>query len=364
MLYGGRLKFLILTLGRLLLTLSKYTLFCSILLLSACGEVDEPEITAAPPTAGEATNEKADGMDEPIPDADPNGLHRTLNAARPVKAISIDIRHPHRGDLRLSITTPSGREFVLHDRADRGADDLQIHWEVPVDEQAAGVWTLHIWDLARHDVGALRSWALETQEFEPGCGECAAGTRCEEVEVYCFQAPCPPMWACLPIEPETPEDNPSIPDNDPFGVTLIEQASGPVERVWIDIRHSYRGDLRVSVTSPDGLEHLLHDRVGGAADDLHLAWAVPASSQLSGRWTLQIADLSPADTGSLEGWHLEVSTSGGGSGDEDRWGSTEPGPCHGRCWYGARCTDFCPAPASCSQSPEEGYWQVYNCTWE
>jgi subtilisin-like proprotein convertase family protein len=86
--------------------------------------------------------------------------------------------------------------------------------------------------------------------------------------------------------------------------------------VFVDITHTYQGDLRVILVSPAGTECLLHDRTGGSADDI-VTWydnetapAEPLSvfngENAFGTWTLRVEDHAGADTGALNAWTLEV----------------------------------------------------------
>jgi subtilisin-like proprotein convertase family protein len=87
-------------------------------------------------------------------------------------------------------------------------------------------------------------------------------------------------------------------------------------RVTLDIRHTYVGDLRVSLVSPAGTVRILHQRTGGSSDDLvgtYGADLVPfetldalAGESSLGEWRLEVRDLAPGNTGSLESFGLEV----------------------------------------------------------
>lgn len=104
----------------------------------------------------------------PIPDADPNGIERSLEVIEPnvevgEVVISAAIEHTYRGDLRVTLTSPAGTEVVLHDREGRSADDLNLNERLNdfAGELATGLWTLHVSDHARLDTGTLRNWRLE-----------------------------------------------------------------------------------------------------------------------------------------------------------------------------------------------------------
>lgn len=122
-----------------------------------------------------------------------------------------------------------------------------------------------------------------------------------------------------PLTGETTPDL-AIPDNTFEGVaSTLTLAAAPGDRVGavevdVQIRHTYRADLKVSLVSPAGTTVMLHDRSGGGAKDLRARFTpgtTPALDSLSGEpcagpWTLKVQDVAPADTGALERWGLAV----------------------------------------------------------
>lgn len=109
-----------------------------------------------------------------------------------------------------------------------------------------------------------------------------------------------------------------IPDNDLTGVsdtiTFTEPASIASIKVNIDISHTYRGDLVVTLHAPSGEAIVLHERNGGGEDDLKITYdavSLPALSLLLGRsidgeWRLHVRDMAPVDKGKLNKWGLEI----------------------------------------------------------
>ena len=111
----------------------------------------------------------------------------------------------------------------------------------------------------------------------------------------------------------------SIPDNnvrgikdkiicsDDFAITAIA--------ISVDITHSYIGDLNITLISPSGTEVVLHDRLGGSANDLHSKFdvrSVPGLHALTGEpvngeWLLHVQDLAAVDRGRLTSWSLDIS---------------------------------------------------------
>lgn len=86
--------------------------------------------------------------------------------------------------------------------------------------------------------------------------------------------------------------------------------------VFVDVAHSYIGDLKLTLISPVGTAVVLHNRSGGSTDNLRTWYdtetqpAEPLSKLVeedsAGTWKLRVEDLAGGDTGSLDGWRLEI----------------------------------------------------------
>jgi bacillolysin len=77
--------------------------------------------------------------------------------------LDLDVKHTYRGDLTVTLTSPSGKSAVVHNRAGGSADDLKGSFDLSAfaGEQAKGEWTLTVADKARGDTGVLNSWGLK-----------------------------------------------------------------------------------------------------------------------------------------------------------------------------------------------------------
>jgi M6 family metalloprotease-like protein len=112
--------------------------------------------------------------------------------------------------------------------------------------------------------------------------------------------------------------NREIPDSDEIGIVdainFGESAVLVSLGVGVDITHSYRGDLRVTLTEPNGGAVVLHSRNGGHADDLKTTFDFASTPELrsfvgisiEGNWTLHVQDLAPQDVGLFNQWELEI----------------------------------------------------------
>jgi subtilisin-like proprotein convertase family protein len=118
----------------------------------------------------------------------------------------------------------------------------------------------------------------------------------------------------------TSEPSLPIPDNTLPGVTDTLSVSGcstvsSIE-VFVDISHSYRGDIVMSLTNPSGTSVTLHDGTGGGDDNLVGVYpsSLTAAESLSafvggganGSWALTIGDDAGSDTGTLNSWGLNL----------------------------------------------------------
>jgi subtilisin-like proprotein convertase family protein len=114
---------------------------------------------------------------------------------------------------------------------------------------------------------------------------------------------------------QTTTDILTVPAADDATITSVE--------VYVNITHTYIGDLLITLTSPAGTPVVLHSRSGGTTDNL-VGWypspLVPAGDlgqfvgqQMAGNWTLTVADQAGGDTGTLNQWCLRFVHGGGQS---------------------------------------------------
>ena len=151
-------------------------------------------------------------------------------------------------------------------------------------------WRLLVQDLAPADFGTLKRWALEFAAVVQPQGPVVLG--------------------------EAPGTH--IPDNDPVGIqrNLKTDASGSVGsvEVSVDITHTWKADLKISLHSPAGTDVILHDETGGSADDViktFTATTTPALGSLTGQsisgdWRLSISDRVGQDVGKLNTWRVVI----------------------------------------------------------
>ena len=80
-----------------------------------------------------------------------------------------------------------------------------------------------------------------------------------------------------------------------------------IPSVFVDIAHTYQGDLVVTVRHQSGYTRTLHNGTGGGADNLVGTYPLSDfSGSPAGTWTLTVVDTAAQDVGRLNSWSLSV----------------------------------------------------------
>jgi len=101
-----------------------------------------------------------------------------------------------------------------------------------------------------------------------------------------------------------------IPDNgaaveSPVTITGRDGNASATTTVYVNIVHTYRGDLTVDLVGPNGTVYSLLNRSGGSADNVDQTFTVDASAQpLNGTWKLRVQDRASIDVGYIARWQL------------------------------------------------------------
>jgi len=79
-------------------------------------------------------------------------------------------------------------------------------------------------------------------------------------------------------------------------------------KVTVDIRHTYKSDLRVELMTPAGTKVPIHDGTGGGGNDIRGTFevALPEATHGNGTWRLVVSDHAALDTGTLDAWSLQL----------------------------------------------------------
>ena len=102
-----------------------------------------------------------------------------------------------------------------------------------------------------------------------------------------------------------------IPDNSAAGVdspVTVSGVSGNASsetQVYVNITHTWIGDLIVTLIAPDGSPYVLHNRTGAGTDNIDATYTVDLSGEAkNGTWILRVSDNAGLDTGTLNRWSI------------------------------------------------------------
>ena len=111
----------------------------------------------------------------------------------------------------------------------------------------------------------------------------------------------------------------AIPDNNATGITsnLAVTGNGTVSSLSLslNINHTFRGDLVVTLIAPDNSTFVVSNRAGGSADNIIITnQAITAfnGKTAAGTWRLKVQDLAAVDVGNLNSWSLNIVGNCGG----------------------------------------------------
>ncbi|MGI5404754.1 S8 family serine peptidase [Streptomyces sp. CA-135486] len=92
----------------------------------------------------------------------------------------------------------------------------------------------------------------------------------------------------------------------PLTVTGVSGNAPATLKVGVDIKHTYRGDLVLSLVAPDGTVHTLEDFPDNdGTDNVAKTYTVNASSEVAaGTWKLRVRDVASQDIGKIDAWNL------------------------------------------------------------
>lgn len=149
-----------------------------------------------------------------IPDNNPAGITQTFrlgitNLRVEHVTVTLDIRHPSRGDLAITLTSPSGMTSRLAEQHNDDNENYPAwtfssvrHWG----ETAQGTWTLKVADLGEENTGTLR-WAHITFY---GTGLAPASNQPPEIEYIGSRSFVVGNRRPFPVTAVDPVDNDSI----------------------------------------------------------------------------------------------------------------------------------------------------------
>lgn len=92
----------------------------------------------------------------------------------------------------------------------------------------------------------------------------------------------------------------------PLTVSGVSGNAPATLKVGVNIAHTYRGDLILSLVAPDGTVYPLEDFADNdGTDNVNKTYTVNASAEVAnGTWKLRVRDIANQDTGKIDAWNL------------------------------------------------------------
>ncbi len=110
-----------------------------------------------------------------------------------------------------------------------------------------------------------------------------------------------------PGDSYTNNDDVNIVDNSTQSSTINVTGNGDSGSITVDvdIKHTYVGDLTITLVAPNGDTSVLRQNTGGSADNIVATYTVDASGiERNGQWQLQVNDNASWDTGYIDSWTI------------------------------------------------------------
>ncbi|MFI6421266.1 S8 family serine peptidase [Streptomyces sp. NPDC050842] len=189
--------------------------------------------------------------------------------------VYVDVHRAGPGDLNIDLVAPDGSLYPLQQVRDNEVDAIHELYQVDASgEQANGTWKLRVTSIGAG--GSISGWDLRFPWFD--------------------------NWT------ET-----QIPDlgtvESPVVVGSARTGNAPqTTRVYVDIHHSWRGDLQLDLIAPDGRAYPLRAAAAkDSGDTIHEHYVVDARASLAkGTWKLRAKDTAQGNSGSISGWMLTL----------------------------------------------------------
>lgn len=224
-----------------------------------------------------------------IPDNDPNGLNDVIKFQRDLTiksvTLSVNVEHPYSGDVSIALTGPNGASVTVLGAGRGPGKNITESFsgemmDVFTGIKSKGSWAIKVVDHAAKDNGTLVDWTLDWT---------LANSRKSEV---------------------------FIEDKNDLSSSQYCHQFGAIESMTADVHveHGHVGDLVLDLVAPSGKTVTLHDRRGGAGNEIKTTYskedlAAMTGEEATGKWTMKISDKMPRDAGRLVSWKLNIKTS-------------------------------------------------------
>ncbi|MFE5946953.1 S8 family serine peptidase [Streptomyces sp. NPDC056480] len=189
--------------------------------------------------------------------------------------VYVDVHRTGTGDLNIDLVAPDGSVYPLRQvRDDEGGEIHELYQVNASSEQANGTWKLRVTSIGAG--GFISGWDLRFPWFD--------------------------NWTETQIPDLGTAESPVV-------VGSARTGNAPqATRVYVDIHHSWRGDLQLDLIAPDGRVYPLRAAAAkDSGDTIHESYVVDArASAAKGTWRLRAKDTAQGNSGSISGWMLTL----------------------------------------------------------
>ncbi|GLF92759.1 S8 family serine peptidase [Streptomyces yaizuensis] len=189
--------------------------------------------------------------------------------------VYVDLHHARIGDLKLDLIAPDGTAYPVRAPSPTDLRDT-LHETFTVDAGASdanGIWKLRIEDTVAGATGRSEGWRLTFPWFDNWSGHYVP--------------------------------DPGVLES-PIAVGSLAGNAPAATKVYVDIHHAHRGELKLDLIAPDGRVYPLQAAAPlDGTDNYHATYTVDASaSPASGTWKLRVEDVTAGNPGNVVGWTL------------------------------------------------------------
>jgi len=242
-----------------------------------------------------------------IPDNDSDGISHAILVKQEGFIsdiiVSTEIQHTYKKDLRIKLKSPTGNEIILLDSSNNyniNSSNEKIVFKINkfspklydlLGTNMQGEWKISVVDAVNLDAGTLNKWSLKIK---------GKNEKLRRVKKK--------------INPNT-----TIPDADYHGIQSEINYDEPGKiinlKLNFNITHTYRGDLKVILVTPEQEEIVLHNREGRGFHNIQKQYFASDTEgplkniigkNSNGTWKLKVADYAEEDVGMLNAWSLDI----------------------------------------------------------
>jgi subtilisin-like proprotein convertase family protein len=242
-------------------------------------------------------------------------------------SLTVDITHPDSSDIEIYLMSPGGTVEVFWNNDSGPGANISGTRTRPMAGTTGGEWFMIVQDTVTADgPGTVNSWSIETLGYfrdddldgvGASCDLCPdtvlpelAPTRALNPNHHALTESC--IGAPQPFDiasTDVPKPVPATGTSGAMDPSNLTGAGGLIDgdvALTLNLTHTFRGDLEVTLVSPSGTQALLWDNEGGSANNIigTRSTGVFDGEPAAGNWQLRVQDTFGGDSGTLNAWSI------------------------------------------------------------